>query len=137
MSLRFRGGDKVQRGRGIGGLLRIASSIFKPLFKTVGSAALKVARSNTGKMVGNALKEQAINSGTNFVVDALRGNDLEDSVHNEVKNMRKRAADTIESARNVPMKKNITYQTKSRKKKKQVTYGNKYSDSKTSDWLAD
>ena len=41
MSLRFKGGNLVQRGRGIGGLLRAASSLFMPLFKSVGSTAIK------------------------------------------------------------------------------------------------
>jgi hypothetical protein len=36
MSLRFRGGDYIRRGRGIGGLLRMAKSVFLPLMKTAG-----------------------------------------------------------------------------------------------------
>ena len=51
MSLRFKGGNILQKGRGIGGLLRAASSLFKPLFRSVGSTALKVARSDVGKAI--------------------------------------------------------------------------------------
>ena len=84
MSIKFRGGYPFQRGRGIGGLLRAAGSLFKPLFKTLGSTALKAARSNTGKMIRNALKEQAINSAINLTADAIQGNDWNESLQNEV-----------------------------------------------------
>ena len=39
MSIQFIGGDRFQRGRGIGGLLRIAEGLFKPLIGTVAKAA--------------------------------------------------------------------------------------------------
>ena len=66
MSIRFSGEDRYQRGRGTGGILRLAKSLFKPLRKTLG----KVVKSNTGKAIGNAIKEQVIESGTNLTVDA-------------------------------------------------------------------
>ena len=62
MSLRFRGGERLQRGRGIGGLLRLVKSVFSPLVKTVAT----VAKSTTGKEFGNALNEQAISSAINL-----------------------------------------------------------------------
>ena len=43
----------------------MAKSLFKPVLKTVG----KVVKSNTGKAIGNVLKEQAIKSGANLVTD--------------------------------------------------------------------
>ena len=33
MSIRFSGGERFQRGRGIGGLLRLAKGLFKPVIK--------------------------------------------------------------------------------------------------------
>ena len=72
MSIRFSGGDRFQRGRGIGGILRLAKSLFKPVITTIG----KAVKSNTGKAIGNAIKEQVIESGTNLAVDALRGNNI-------------------------------------------------------------
>ena len=72
MSLRFKGGNLLQKGRGIGGLLRAASSLFKPFFKTIGGTALKVARSNTGKAIGKALKKQAISSAKNIAFDTIK-----------------------------------------------------------------
>ena len=133
MSLRFKGGNLLQKGRGIGGLLRAASSLFKPFFKTVGNTALKVARSNTGKAIGKALKEQAISSAQNIALDTIRGENIKDSVNNEVSNVRKRVADNVENMLNTPKKRKVF--TKSKNNKKKVTYANRYSDKKNTDWL--
>ena len=133
MSLRFKGGNLLQKGRGIGGLLRAASSLFKPLFKTVGSTALKVARSDTGKAIGKALKEQAISSAQNIALDTIRGGNIKDSLNNEVSNVRKRVADNVENMLNPPKKRKVV--PKSKTKKKKVTYANRYSDKKNSDWF--
>ena len=133
MSLRFKGGNLLQKGRGIGGLLRAASSLFKPLFKTVGSTALKVARSDTGKAIGKALKEQAISSAQNIALDTIRGENIKDSLNNEVSNVRKRVADNVENMLNSPKKRKVV--PKSKTKKKKVTYANRYSDQKNSDWF--
>ena len=133
MSLRFKGGNLLQKGRGIGGLLRAASSLFKPLFKTVGSTALKVARSDTGKAIGKALKEQAISSAQNIALDTIKGENIKDSLNNEVSNVRKRVADNVENMLNSPKKRKVV--PKSKTKKKKVTYANRYSDQKNSDWF--
>ena len=133
MSLRFKGGNLLQKGRGIGGLLRAASSLFKPFFKTVGSTALKVARSDTGKAIGKALKEQAISSAKNIAIDTIRGENIRDSFNNEVSNVRKRVADNVENMLNTPKKRKVV--PKSKTKKKKVTYANRYSDQKNSDWF--
>ena len=130
MSLRFKGGNLVQRGRGIGGLLRAASSLFMPLFKSVGSTAIKVARSDAGKAIGKAIKEQAITSAKNIAVDTIKGRNIKDSVRNEVGNVRKR----VENILNEPKKRKLT--PKPRKKKRKVPYANRYSDVKNIDWLS-
>ena len=134
MSLRFKGGNLVQRGRGIGGLLRAASSLFMPLFKSVGSTAIKVAHSDAGKAIGKAIKEQAITSAKNIAVDTIKGRNIKDSVRNEVGNVRKRVADKFENVLNEPKKRKLT--PKPRKKKRKVSYANRYSDVKNIDWLS-
>jgi hypothetical protein len=134
MSLRFKGGNILQKGRGIGGLLRAASSLFKPLFRSVGSTALKVARSDVGKAIGKTVKKQAITSAKNIALDTVRGGNIRDSVRNEVTNVRKRVADEFENVVNEPKKRKVV--PKSRKKKKKITYANRYSDVKSSDWLS-
>ena len=91
MSLRFRGGERLQRGRGIGGLLRLVKSVFSPLVKTVA----KAAKSNTGKALGNALKEQAISSAINLTGDVIQGNNLKESLKNELKSSRETLGSSI------------------------------------------
>ena len=95
MSIRFSGGDRFQRGRGIGGLLRIAKNLFQPIVRTIG----KAINSNTGRAIGKALKEQAIESGTNLVTDVLRGNSLSEGFNREVNTFKEKGAEGIEQLR--------------------------------------
>jgi len=92
MSLRFRGGDRFQRGRGIGGLLRFAKGLFRPVMQTIG----KAVKSNTGRAIGSALKTQAIDTAKNLATDVLLGNNLKEGLNREAKNIRARAADGIQ-----------------------------------------
>ena len=86
MSIRFSGGERFQRGRGIGGLLRLAKGLFKPVIQTIG----KAAKSNTGKAIGRALKNQAIETDTNLTGDLISGNSLKEGVEREVNNIKDR-----------------------------------------------
>ena len=61
MSIWFSGGERFQRGRGIGGLLRLAKGLFKPVIESIG----KAMRSNTGQSIGNAIKDQSIKTAKN------------------------------------------------------------------------
>ena len=97
MSLRFKGGERLQRGRGIGGLLRLVKSLFTPLVKSAGKSIVKAATSNTGKAVLNSIKDQAIDSGIRLASDALRGEDMDESLHNELQSVKRKAADGLES----------------------------------------
>ena len=97
MRHRFKGGHLHQRGRGIGGFFRAIGSLFKPLVKLAGKTIVKAATSKAGKAVGEALKEQAINSAVNMTADVLRGNDLQESVSKEFVTARNNLADTIQN----------------------------------------
>ena len=88
MSIRFCGGERFQRGRGIGGLLQLAKGLFKPAIESIG----RVVRSNTGQAIGNALKNQAIDTAKNLATDVLTGNNLKEGVKREVHNIKNRAA---------------------------------------------
>jgi len=124
MSLRFRGGERLQRGRGIGGLLRLVKSVFSPLVKTVA----KAAKSNTGKVLGNALKEQAISSAINLTGDVIQGNNLKESLKNELKSGRESLGNAVKGLRkrkNEKSNSNIVKQRKvvSTRKKKSLLKG--------------
>lgn len=97
MSLRFRGGELLQRGRGIGGMLRrLFNSLFSPILKTTGKSITKAATSNTAKTIGNAVKDQLLESGMRVGVDVLRGENLKDSVKKEAKHVKRKAADKVD-----------------------------------------
>ena len=88
VSTRFSCGEIFQRGRGIGGLLRLAKGLFKTVIESIG----KAMRSNTRQAIGKALKDQAINTAENLPTDVLIGNPLKESVKREVYNMKNTAA---------------------------------------------
>ena len=96
MSIRFSGGERFQRGRGIGGLLRLAKGLFKPAMETIG----RVVKSNTGKAVGRVLKKQAIETATNLAGDILSGNSFKEGVEREVNNIKGKAASHIQQLGN-------------------------------------
>ena len=96
MSLRFVGGERIQRGRGLGGLLRMFKSLFSPVLKSVGKNVVKAATSNTAKSIAKTLGEQAIESGLNLATDALRGNNLKESANNEFTTFKHTAADSLD-----------------------------------------
>ena len=115
MSLRFRGGERLQRGRGIGGLLRLAKGLFSPLAKTIKRAVT----SNTGKAIGKAVKNQLVESGANIASDVLMGNDVKESMQREVQNARQNAAIGIQRIKRKNINKPV--QQPPSKKKKKVT----------------
>ncbi len=121
MSLRFRGGERLQRGRGIGGLLRLFKSVFSPLVKSAGKTIVKAATSDTGKAVLRNIKDQAIDSAVKLTADAIRGEDMDVSLQNEMQQVKRKAADVIEnvhSARKKQRKAEPKQKTKARTKAK-------------------
>ena len=121
----FWGGERVQRGKGLGGFIRLASKLFTPLKKV----AQKALTSNTGKKVVSAVKEQAIDSSINLAKDIASGKDLKTSLKDELSNIKgtaKRKAidiglDILESQKKKkPKKQNIKFQ---RRKKQRNIFG--------------
>ena len=96
MSLKFVGGERIQRGRGLGGLLRMFKSLFSPVLKSVGKNVVRAATSNTAKSIAKTLGEQAIESGLNLATDALRGNNLKESANNEITALKSTAANSLD-----------------------------------------
>lgn len=117
MSLRFRGGERLQRGRGIGGLLRLAKGLFSPLAKTI----KRVVTSNTGKAIGKAVKNQLVESGANIASDVLMGNDVNESIQRELQNTRQNAAIGIQQIKRKNINKPV-HQPPSKKKLRQSKF---------------
>ena len=109
MSLHFRGGELQQKGKGIGGFFRIVSSALKPLMKRVGQSVLNAATSSTGKAIGRAISEQALESTLNMTNDYLSGNSLTESFENEKKNLKNKAKEILnkQKGRGAPKRKQI------------------------------
>ena len=96
MSLRFSGGELLQRGRGVGGLLRFVKSLFSPFIRSAGKTIAKAATSTTAKNIGNSVKDQLIESGLKIGSDVLRGEDMKKSLNNEFQHIKRKAADAID-----------------------------------------
>ena len=69
MGLHFIGGERIQIGRGMGGLLKLATKLFFPVAKI----AQKALQSKTGKQIVNAVKDQAVNSSMNIANELIQG----------------------------------------------------------------
>ena len=132
MSLRFRGGERLQRGRGVGGILRLIRSVFSPVIKTIGRTAAKAATSGAAKTVGKALKEQALTSAVNLGIDAIRGNNLQEGLDREFSLARHKAADTLEQIHNSGKKKPVRQVKKATGKK----VAQKFSDAQSRDFFS-
>ena len=96
MALRFRGGERLQRGRGIGGLLRVAKGLFKPLFKSAQTALT----SNAAKAAGKAITNQLVESGANIATAALMGNNVNDTLKRELEAGRHNAVIGVQNLKN-------------------------------------
>ena len=109
MSLHFRGGELQQKGKGIGGFFRIVSSALKPLIKRVGQSVLNAATSSTGKAIGRAISEQALESTLNMTNDYLSGNSLKESFESEKKNLKNKAKEILskQRGRGAPKRKQV------------------------------
>ena len=99
MSLRFVGGEHLQRGRGIGGLLRLMKSVFSPVVKTVGKKVASAIKSSSGRKILNVLKDQAIDSSMTLASNALKGNDMNTSIQDELNSVKSNLSTVIDELR--------------------------------------
>ena len=103
MGLRFNYNERIQRGRGLGGLLRAVSSIFKPVLRNAGRVAKKAITSSTGQRVLKSVKRQALESGANIIEDVLSGKNISESAANELKNVKENIKDKSFKAMNAAL----------------------------------
>ena len=100
MGLRFVGGERLQKGRGLGGIFRALKGVFSPIIRGIGRTATKALKSNTGKLIASKIKDQAIDSALSLTSNALKGNDMEESLSSELERVRENAAGTLDQIRN-------------------------------------
>ena len=118
MSLRFRGGERLQRGRGIGGLLCLAKGLLKPVVKS----AKEAITSNTAKAIGKAVANQMVESGANIATDALMGNDINESMYRELQNTRQNAAVGVQNLKRALQMKRTREPPKKRRKSQNLLF---------------
>ena len=85
MGINFIGGERVQRGSGIGGLLRFV----KTIFSSIGQIAKKALQSDSGEKLVQAVKEQAINILINEASNIAQGKDIKESFIDEADKAKK------------------------------------------------
>lgn len=112
MALKFKGGERLQRGRGIGGLLRLAKGLFSPIVKT----AKRAITSKAAKAAGKAIANQLVESGANIATDALMGNDVNESFQRELQAGRKNAAIGMQKLKTSVQQKRTKQPPKKKKK---------------------
>ena len=95
MSIHFRGGELQQKGKGIGGFFRAVGSVLKPFLMSIGRTAISAAKSNTGRAIGKAISEQALDSALNMTRDVLAGNSLKNSFEQETSELKTKAVNAI------------------------------------------
>ena len=126
--VRFKGGELLQQGRGIGGLLRLVKSVFRPLIRTAGKTIVKAAKSDVGKYVLKNLKEQAIESGAHLTSAALRGDDMGEALNNELQSVKRKAADVVDEVYEGSQKKQRKKSSKRKMVKKPTVHVKSKSD---------
>ena len=101
---------------------------FSLLVKTVAM----VAKSNTGKALGKALKEQAISSAINLTGDVIQGNNLKESLKNELQSGGESLGSAIKGIRKQKSEMNDKKIVKQRKvlstKKKKLSFKQDFLD---------
>lgn len=120
MTIYFRGGELRQKGRGVGGFFRGLASIFKPIVQSVGTTAIKAAKSKTARQIASSLAEQALDSSLNMTKDLIRGGDLKQSLEHERQAFKNVGVDIIQNLQNRKRKK-TSIKRAPKKMKKQTT----------------
>ena len=93
--------------------------LLKPFVKHVGQSVFNAATSNTGKAIGRAISEQALQSTLNMTHDYLAGNSLSESFETEKKNLKDKAKKILskQRGRGAPKQKRVVTDKAEIKKK--------------------
>ena len=71
MSVRFRRGERLQRGCGIVSLLQLVKSVLPPLVKSLKQTALNVDRSNKTQKHIASIQEEALSTAANMTEEMI------------------------------------------------------------------
>ena len=116
MAITFRGGELVQKGKGLGGFFRGLIHLFKPTLKRLGQSAVKTITSDTAKNIARHLGTQALDSTLNLTKDVILGNDMKQSFQRERQQFKETGAKLFKKR-----KRNTTKPSVPSKKRRRVT----------------
>ena len=116
MAITFRGGELVQKGKGLGGFFRGLIHLFKPTLKRLGQSAVKTITSDTAKNIARHLGTQALDSTLNLTKDMILGNDMKQSFQRERQQFKETGAKLFKKR-----KRNTTKPSVPSKKRRRVT----------------
>lgn len=75
------------------GFFRGLISLFKPALKQVGNSVFKIAKSDAAKSIAKTISHQALDTTIKMSCDAIQGNDFNDSIQREMKNIKRTGGD--------------------------------------------
>ena len=116
MAITFRGGELVQKGKGLGGFYRGLIHLFKSTLKRLGQSAVKTITSDTAKNIARHLGTQALDSTLNLTKDMILGNDMKQSFQRERQQFKETGAKLFKKR-----KRNTTKPSVPSKKRRRVT----------------
>lgn len=78
-------GPLIQRGRGLGGILKSVFSYVKPIFRNIFSFGKKAVKQPIVRDIISDVKDTAIQTGVSTVTDLLKGESVKQSLYNNSK----------------------------------------------------
>ena len=87
----------IQRGYGLGGMFRGLAKLFRPLVRNLSSTINRPEVRNVLKTMG----KETLNTGSELLIDSLKGNDIESKLDSRINLAKKRIANSIEEGINM------------------------------------
>ena len=82
----------IQKGHGLGGIFRGIRNFFMPLARRVVTTLNKPEAKRVLKTIG----KEALNTGSELVLDSIHGNDIQSTLNKRIGTAKKRIAESIE-----------------------------------------
>ena len=82
----------IQKGHGLGSIFRGVAKFFRPLARNIVNTFKQPAVKKVLKTVG----KETLNTGSELLIDSLKGNDIESKMDQRIKTAKQRIVDSIE-----------------------------------------
>ena len=95
----YHSGPRIQRGRGLGSILRGLFKSFAPVAKLGMSYGKKLISSPLAQKLGSTALDAAKKSAANIAADVIAGNNLKESAQRELQDAKEKIASTLRAGR--------------------------------------